>query len=297
VKALTPTLAASLASGVTTLARAWAVTRSDGQVLGFTDHDRPLAFDGIAFDAASGLTASALEQATGLAADSHTVSGALQSEAITDRDLERGLYDGAEIRVWLVDWTDPASRQLIARGQIGEVRRGKSAFEAEVLGLVERLNAPTGRAYLTTCTHRLGEPGCGVDLSNPAFVASGSVTGIIAAQTIEVSGLGLYASRWFERGRLTWTSGDNQTQPARVKAHRQIGPAVRLTLWQTPPAPIATGDSFTIVAGCDKAAATCKAKFANLTNFGGFPHMPGDDWATQYPNTGESHDGGSLIRG
>ncbi|MEO1511426.1 MAG: DUF2163 domain-containing protein, partial [Planctomycetota bacterium] len=54
--------------------------------------------------------------------------------------LERGLYDGAEIRVWLVDWTDPASRQLIARGQIGEVRRGKSAFEAEVLGLVRKVD-------------------------------------------------------------------------------------------------------------------------------------------------------------
>ena len=30
-----------------TIARAWAVTRRDGLVLGFTDHDRMLAFGGI----------------------------------------------------------------------------------------------------------------------------------------------------------------------------------------------------------------------------------------------------------
>lgn len=297
MKTLVPSLAAALASGVTTNARAWAVTRADGVVLGFTDHDRALAFDGITFEAASGLTASALEQAAGLAADSHSVSGALRSEAITDSDLERGLYDGAEIRVWLVDWTDPVSRHLIARGQIGEVRRGTHAFEAEVLGLIDRLNAPVGRAYLTNCGYRLGSSGCGVDLEDPAHLGSGTVTGIIAPQMIEVSGLGTFPSRWFERGRLTWTTGDNRIEPGRIKAHRVVGPAVRITLWQAPAAAIRPGDSFEIRAGCDKAAETCREKFDNLVNFGGFPHMPGDDWATQYPNTGELHDGGSLIRG
>ncbi|MEM9145804.1 MAG: DUF2163 domain-containing protein [Pseudomonadota bacterium] len=297
MKTLVPSLAASLATGVTTHARAWAVTRGDGLVLGFTDHDRPLSFEGITFEAASGLTASALDQGAGLAADSHTVTGALRSEAITDADLEHGLYDGAEIRVWLVDWADVASRHLIARGQIGEVRRGTHAFEAEVLGLIDRLNAPIGRAYLTSCGWRLGGPGCGVDLSDPAYFGTGTVTGIIAAQVVEVSGLNGFASRWFERGRLAWTSGANQTEPGRIKAHRVVGPAVRLTLWQAPAAPIQPGDAFEIRAGCDKASDTCSAKFANLLNYGGFPHMPGDDWASTYPNTGELHDGGSLISG
>ena len=33
-----------LAGGVTTTCLAWAVTRGDGVVLGFTDHDRNLSF-------------------------------------------------------------------------------------------------------------------------------------------------------------------------------------------------------------------------------------------------------------
>ena len=42
-------LQAHLATCATTVCRAWAVTRNDGVVLGFTDHDAPLAFEGIGF--------------------------------------------------------------------------------------------------------------------------------------------------------------------------------------------------------------------------------------------------------
>ena len=58
-----------LATGVTTLARCFAVTRRDGVVIGFTDHDRDLSFDGILFRADSGLTAKAIQQSTGLSVD------------------------------------------------------------------------------------------------------------------------------------------------------------------------------------------------------------------------------------
>ena len=41
-------LAAHLRSGATTLAWCWKLVRSDGAALGFTDHDRTIAFDGTA---------------------------------------------------------------------------------------------------------------------------------------------------------------------------------------------------------------------------------------------------------
>ena len=227
MRALPATLAAKLASGATTLARAWAVTRRDGATLGFTDHDRPLAFEGTTFEAAAGLTATALEASTGLAPDSHSIEGALSSAAITEADLEAGLYDGAEIRLWLVDWTAPTDRVLLSRGQIGEVRRGAAAFEAEVLGLAERLNQPRGRAYLPTCDARLGDTRCSVDLDNPAYRATGQVSAILGPETIEVTGLSAFASRWFDRGHLAWTSGANTAEPARIKGapQRQRRPA------------------------------------------------------------------------
>jgi uncharacterized phage protein (TIGR02218 family) len=79
-----------------------------------------------------------------------------------------------------------------------------------------------------------------------------------------------------------------------VKADRKVTPSRRrLELWREPGMPVTPGDRFRVVAGCDKRADTCRAKFDNLLNFRGFPHIPGDDWVTAYPRDGEVHDGGS----
>ncbi len=47
MKSFSPSLAAHLASGATTLCACWRVTRGDGVVLGFTDHDRAIVFDDV----------------------------------------------------------------------------------------------------------------------------------------------------------------------------------------------------------------------------------------------------------
>ena len=54
---LPPGLAAHLEGGATTLCHAWKLLRRDGAVLGFTDHDRDLAFGGTTFAARTGLDA------------------------------------------------------------------------------------------------------------------------------------------------------------------------------------------------------------------------------------------------
>lgn len=296
MRTLPESLRAGLASGVTTHCRCWAVTRTDGVVLGFTDHDRPLSFDGLTFEASSGLNAEAVESSTGLSVDSHTVTGALSSEAITDEDIERGFYDGAEVTLWLVDWKDVASRLLLSRGHIGEIRRGKAAFEAEVVGLSERLNQPTGRAYLHGCDRRLGDAKCGVGLAQPAYRGTAVVQAVVDLQRFAVSGLDGFARGWFDGGRLEWTSGANAGVEGHVKTHLTPAAGAMVELWLSPPLPVTPGDAFTVTAGCDKRMETCRAKFNNLLNFRGFPHMPGDDWAAGYVKQEGEHDGGSLFR-
>ena len=284
-------LQTSLDSGATTLARCWRLTRRDGQVQGFTDHDRPLSFDGTTYEPGSGFTPTAIEQGTGLSAGTHDVTGALSSGLLVEEDIIRGVYDGAEIALWLVDWTDTDSRMLVSRGQIGAIRRHDTLFEAEVTGLTDRLNQPVGRAYLHACACRLGEPKCGVDLEAPAYRGVGSVSAVRSASQVLASGLEAFSVGWFTGGRLTWTTGANAGLDAHVKVH---GDSVEL--WAAPPMAIAPGDVFEVRAGCDKTAGTCAARFDNLLNFRGFPHMPGDDVATSYPSTGGAHDGGSLYR-
>ena len=95
-----------LGTGITTTCRAWALTRRDGVVMGFTDHDRVLRFDGVAFRPDTGLTALALQQSTGLSVDNTEALGALCDAAIREEDIEAGRYDGADLRAWLVNWQD-----------------------------------------------------------------------------------------------------------------------------------------------------------------------------------------------
>ena len=66
-------------------------------------------------------------------------------------------------------------------------------------------------------------------------------------------------------------------------------------LWHGIRARLHSGDRIRLTAGCDKRVETCQAKFANLGNFRGFPHIPGDDWLTLYPSSGQSSGGGSLF--
>src|SRR5437879_3349964 len=106
MKHLSPALQAHLDSGTTTLAWCWRLTRADGARLGFTDHDRDLAFDGTTFEAASGFTATDIKDAVGLSVDNLEVESALSSDSLNEDDLAAGLFDAGAIEIWRVNWAD-----------------------------------------------------------------------------------------------------------------------------------------------------------------------------------------------
>lgn len=166
---LPPALEASLASGVTSLCRCWRVTRRDGQVFGFTDHDRDLEFGGTTYRAGSGFGGHDAERESGFGADRGEVVGALDSAVITEADVEAGLWAGARVETFCVDWSDPESRVKTATAELGEIRRRDGRFEAELLGLSHRLERVTGRVFARRCDAELGDGRCGVDAGHPGF--------------------------------------------------------------------------------------------------------------------------------
>src|SRR4029077_4043879 len=157
-----------LDSGVTTLCRCWVIKRADGATQGFTEHDEDIALDAVVCRA-GGLTGSELTQKLGFAVDSSELSGALADDTLNESDLAAGRYDGAMVEIWLVDWSEPVLRLLLAKGTLGVVRREGQAFTAEVRGLTERLTQESGRLYTATCSADLGDGRCRIDLANPAF--------------------------------------------------------------------------------------------------------------------------------
>lgn len=279
-----PALRDHLATGHTTLCRCWALVRRDGAGFGFTDHDTVLSFDGIEFRPDSGLSASAMVQGTGLAVDNTEVLGALSDAAIREDDLAAGRFDGAEVRLWLVNWADPAQRDLRFRGTLGQIRRGQGAFHAELRGLTEQLNQPRGRVYHRDCAAVLGDARCRFALDTPGFAAEVAIATVEDDRHLVLPGLGDYADRWFDGGRLRVLTGAGAGLEGVVKTARLGADGSHaVDLWEPVRATLAPGDTVRIEAGCDKRAKTCRFKFANFVNFQGFPHIPGDDWLVAGP--------------
>ncbi|MCO5092555.1 DUF2163 domain-containing protein [Bosea sp. (in: a-proteobacteria)] len=286
-------LAAHIAAGATTLCHCWSLTRRDGLVLGFTDHDRPLSFDDIAFAAATGLEAAESAAELGFAIGGGEVAGAFAASGLNEADLARGLYDDARVRIWLVDWADPGERLLLEEGYVGEVKRGETGFTAEVRGLAKAFDEERGRLYLRACSADLGDQRCGVALS----AATAGVDESDGRLSLSADGLGSYADGYFTGGRLVFTGGANAGFATEVKRHGREGTRALFQLWQAPAAAILPGDGFRVTPGCDKSFATCRAKFGNGVNFRGFPHMPTNDFIIGGVRPGDGGlDGGSLFR-
>jgi uncharacterized phage protein (TIGR02218 family) len=306
MKSLSPALQAHLDEGTTTLAWCWRIARADGMSFGFTDHDRTLSFDGTDFEPESGLTASEVRSGSDLSVDAQDAEGVLTSDRITETDILDGRWDNAVVEVWRVNWADTGQRVLIRRGAIGQIRRGRLAFVAEVRSLAHVLGQTVGRTFQATCDAALGDARCGVDLEDPAFKGTGAVIDLLRDRAFTASGLGGFTSGWFTFGTLDWTSGANAGRRTEVLGHDVTDDVAMLTLLEGPITratgssagsdgrAIAEGDGFTIRAGCDKRMETCGAKFANTANFRGFPHIPGQDAVLRYATKDGGHEGGVL---
>lgn len=215
MRSLPDELAARIESGAATLCHAWRLERRDGVVMGFTDHDETLEFEGVIYAAATGWTIGAAGCAVGPEAGSAAVEGVLDDEGIRATDIDAGLYDQAEVSLWRVDWRRPDLRVRLWVARLARIRRQGGGFLADLEGPLAALERVVGRTYGRTCDAAFGDARCGVD---------------------------------------------PETFPG---------------------------------ATCDKRWATCVGRFANGTNFQGFPDIPGDDFLTAIPVQGGRNDGGS----
>ena len=291
MKVLSLALQAHLDDGTTTLSWCWRITRSDGVTLGFTDHDQVLTFDGTVFEPESGFAASEVRSGSDLSVDAQDAEGVLTSDRITETDIVDGHWDNAAVELWRLNWADPNQRVLMRLGAVGQIRRGRMAFVAEVRSLAHVLGQTVGRAYQASCDAALGDARCGVNLEAPAFKGSGVALALIRDRGFVASGLGVFATGWFASGTVEWTSGANVGRRAEVMMHEIAATEVSITLMEVPVRALAIGDAFLIRAGCDKRLETCRDRFANALNFRGFPNIPGQDAVLRYAASGDANQG------
>lgn len=294
MKTVPEALKAHLDEDATTTCHAWRVTRRDGVVLGFTDHDHDLDFDGTLFLAASGFEASDWEEAGGLAPAAGEVTGALSVDAIDEDDVAAGKFDGARVEIFLVNWAQPDQHLRLRIAEIGEVRRSEGFFRAELRGMAHRLDETRGRIYSRRCDANFGDGRCGKNAASADYRATATVVSA-DADRMTVNGLGGFPAGFFRHGWLRFTSGPNAGVKVDVESHRKGSGGVLIDFWLPMAVVPGPGDTLEITAGCDKTFETCRAKFDNQRNFRGFPHMPGADFSYAYVDGETEHDGRPLY--
>ena len=258
-----------------TLAFCWRLERRDGVTIGLTSHDRDLMIGGLTYRAAPGMAPSAIRSGSGLADADSDIAGALVADAISERDLMAGRWDGAALELRLTQWEEPGVLwHYLARGTIGAVARKSGTFSAELLGMAAAMMAePVAPSTSPDCRASLGDRQCRVAMAGRRQIVA--VTGV-ADMVVDAAGLeaGIYAY-----GMIRWLTGANAGIVQAVVDNDEGA----LRLADPPPFGVEAGTLALLTQGCDRQLASCAARFGNALNFRGEPYLPGTDLLTRYP--------------
>lgn len=274
MKTISTELANDIMAG--TIARLLKITCKNGQVTCLTDTDLPITVAGDTFQPAAGFQ-SLKVNVTADAQVSNQQLGAAMIQ-VPESDVLAGVYDGATVEASWASWKNPSYGKLVFfEGTIGDITWTEAGFLADIVSYMKALELNVGHIYTSSCRHQLFSTvgpskigACSLDPS--AFTFSGVVSAVnVPKWQMEISGIS-ETDGYFSNGVLTFTSGNNAGLSCVVKEH--VGTTFKLFL---PTAfQFSIGDTFTIQAGCDKTLDTCKTKFNNVLNFGGFPHINTD---------------------
>lgn len=289
MKSASTALKAHLAQEVTTLARCWKLVRVDGMSFFFTTHDTDLVVGGDTYKSMTGFSATAISNNSDLSVDNLDVQGVFDDAAITLSDLRAGLYDYADIYVFIVNWMDLTQGILkMRRGKLGEATSSPQGwFKAELRGLTQLLQQQIVEMYGPTCRADLFDGRCALDKTN--FISLGHVSVVTDRTHVTVvidTPSTTYASNddWFTFGILKWATGANTGRSIEVKLWNHTTGA--LEFYVGTGYPVAVNDTFQMIPGCDKSHDACKTKFSNLLNMRAESYLPGNDQVFNYPDLG-----------
>lgn len=268
------------AGDLETVATFWRLLRRDGVTLGFTTHDRDVWFDGILHRASPGMVPAAIRKSADFEADSAEVSGAITSDAIHSADLASGRFDGAQVRIGLVDW-ETGEREVLYAGTIGTITQEDGGFCAELTSRKAELQRdPTPRTS-PACRAQFCGPGCNL---NPAkFTREAQLASLDTATNAASFDPPLDVAT-YAGGTVRWLGGPQTGTVMGVMGGDGSGGLVLdIPLDEaTPP-----GTAAFVHEGCDHTLDTCALRFGNAANFRGEPFLPGNDLLTRYPSPGQ----------
>jgi uncharacterized phage protein (TIGR02218 family) len=281
MKSITTTLQNAIIAG--RIATLFTITAKDGTVKRFTDHDVALAIQGTdEYTPSAGVTKFLMKMTANAEVSSQQVAATIVD--MPDDEIVAGKWDGALLEVAVCSWETPSAGKLIVfAGSLGSILWTDEGFLADIQNNMRNLAQNLGSVVTGNCRLELyssHQPGqIGACLANKAAnTVSGTVSYVLTNKLKFKCNTTGKADGWGTAGFVTFTSGPMTGLTCMVKTHKveasPLGESIELFVPSI--ATIAVGNTFTFSAGCDHTFDTCKSKFSNGVNFGGFPHIQPD---------------------
>ena len=188
----------------------------------------------------------------------------------------QGLFDAASVTV-LTTYMPIGNYGNVSAGletkftgtitKITDINRVKVEFECSDPLYLLNMKVPT-RLFQANCPWSFCDSNCTLSAASytAAFTAtSGSTNYTLIPATAFTEPVGYYT-----QGVVRCTSGVNSGLSQSVKLHDSYGNLELAAPWIMP---VAIGDTFTVIKGCNKTMSACES-VNNLINFGGTPFTP-----------------------
>jgi len=261
------TLPLTLTDRVVKPARLLVISRRDGIVMRIAEAQSAITAGGNVYAPLAGCQISAVKHVIGGEVPSMEIQGAHNNQgtaAFTTSDIDIGLYDSAEVQLYIVNRANPTTLGLLFTGTIQPVNYDISGMVSfDVRGPSVGAGTNYIQRFAPMCRTDLFSPLCGV---NPdSYALSATVTAVVNRFNFTVSIAP--ADNYLNGGTVLTDSGvafeiaaqTGGSLTAYLPFHRVLAVGMSLTLWP----------------GCDKRIATCHSKFNNTANFQGEPHSIG----------------------
>lgn len=218
-----------------------------------------------------GFTASAALSSSLQGIQGLTINMPEENTAITQTDLNSGVYTDAQITIEYVNWADAQNGlMIIFAGVFGEnTNTDEGELTFEIQGKFTRNRQMLINVYQPTCRADLGDSLCLFDIDGERreFV----VDTVISQSVFQTTELTQDDDFW-KLGVVRFITGQNAGVSIEVMASKTADGEISMFL----PAPLTmqTGDTGEIWPGCDKTLRTCRDLFDNVVNFRGEPFAP-----------------------
>lgn len=278
-RALSGGLLDHLNSGSTTLSACFRIDRRDGATIAFTNADVEIVHEGILYKPVRSASRSAVESSSDMRINNIELIGVVDVDEITENDIRGGLYDGAAVKYFLINYEDTTQGVIhMLVGTIGRIVLRDGLWVAEMRSLMQFLQKRLLRTYGPSCDADLGDARCGFDLNS--VINSGSVTSIVTPRNSYTTSLGAISVTTFRFGKIIWKTGLNAGLQSQVFS---VSGSTISIIFDTVK-DIQVGDTFDMFPGCDKTPVTCQGTYGNIVRFRGFPFIPHPDIALRYPD-------------